>query len=373
MRELTLHTKTFMETIKMDFIDKMRQFSLRVASLQDTVQTEEATKTALVMPFFSMLGYDVFNPEEFVPEFTADVGIKKGEKVDYAIMQDGKPVILIECKKCGVPLEQHDSQLFRYFGTTTSKFAILTNGSTYRFFTDLEAPNKMDDTPFLELDLLNLDENIVAEVKKFCHDSFDIAKIFDTASELKYAGIIKKILRDEFSSPSDNFVRFILSRGVYEGTKTQNIIDKYSPLVKRALTQYINDVVNDKIQSALKSEDEKSPQFSAVEDTSSQLDADKKKASVVTTDEELQAFYIVRSLIRDTIPIDRVTYKDTINYFSIIIDEKVSKWICRLVLRENVKSVIFPNGNSNAKYILKSIDDLYNLQDKLCERAQDLL
>ena len=133
----------------MDFIDQLKQFSKRVDSLKGSISTEEATKTAVIMPFFAMLGYDVFNPQEFVPEFTADVGIKKGEKVDYAIIQDGEPVILIECKSISENLNKHDSQLFRYFGTTSAKFAILTNGMEYRFYTDLDNPNKMDESPFL--------------------------------------------------------------------------------------------------------------------------------------------------------------------------------------------------------------------------------
>lgn len=61
----------------MDFIDQLKQFAKRVDTLKDSIQTEEATKTAIIMPFFSMLGYDVFNPQEFVPEYTADVGIKR--------------------------------------------------------------------------------------------------------------------------------------------------------------------------------------------------------------------------------------------------------------------------------------------------------
>ena len=133
----------------MDFIDQLKQFAKRVESLKDTIQTEEATKTAIIMPFFSMLGYDVFNPQEFIPEFTADVGIKKGEKVDYAIMMNDHPAILIECKSISENLDRHDSQLFRYFGTSEAKFAILTNGIIYRFYTDLENPNKMDEDPFL--------------------------------------------------------------------------------------------------------------------------------------------------------------------------------------------------------------------------------
>lgn len=157
----------------MDFIDELRQFSKRVESLKDLLPTEEATKNALILPFFQMLGYDVFNPLEFMPEFTADVGIKKGEKVDYAILLDNKPAILIEAKWCGEALDKHDSQLFRYFGTTEAKFGILTNGIVYKFYTDLDEPNKMDLSPFLEFNLLDLNDSVVQEIKRFCKERID--------------------------------------------------------------------------------------------------------------------------------------------------------------------------------------------------------
>lgn len=150
-----------------NFIDQLKALSNRVDKIKNSITTEEATKTSLVMPFFQILGYDIFNPEEFTPEFTADVGIKKGEKVDYAILNKGEPVILIEAKSVNEKLERHDSQLFRYFGTTTAKFAILTNGITYRFYTDLDEENKMDASPFFEFDIVNLKESAIPELAKF--------------------------------------------------------------------------------------------------------------------------------------------------------------------------------------------------------------
>jgi len=133
----------------MDFKDQIKQLGERVIRLKDQIQTEEATKNAFIMPFIQALGYDVFNPLEVVPEFTADIGIKKGEKVDYAIMKEGQPIILIECKWWGDNLDVHNSQLFRYFHTTKSKFGLLTNGIQFRFYTDLMETNKMDEKPFL--------------------------------------------------------------------------------------------------------------------------------------------------------------------------------------------------------------------------------
>ena len=165
----------------MEFNDVIKQFSERILSLKDTITTEESTKMSLVVPLFQLLGYDVFNPNEFCPEYIADVGIKKGEKVDYAILENGQPNILVECKSCSEQLDKHSSQLFRYFGTSPAKFGILTNGIIYRFYTDLEESNKMDLVPFLEIDMTNLKDSSINELKKFCKDNFDKDKIFSTA------------------------------------------------------------------------------------------------------------------------------------------------------------------------------------------------
>lgn len=77
-----------------DFTDRIRDLAAQVRIQLPNIQTEEATKNALIMPFITALGYNVFNPTEVTPELHADVGLKKGEKVDYAILVDGKPAIL---------------------------------------------------------------------------------------------------------------------------------------------------------------------------------------------------------------------------------------------------------------------------------------
>jgi len=169
----------------MDFIDDLRNFASRAQKIKDAIATEDATKTSLIMPFFQMMGYDIFNPMEFVPEFTADVGIKKAEKVDYAVCFDGNPVILIECKKCGEVLDKHSSQLFRYFGTTTAKFAILTGGIIYKFFTDLNEQNKMDLEPFLVFNILDVPEHVVQELRRFAKEVLDVEAACLAAVELK--------------------------------------------------------------------------------------------------------------------------------------------------------------------------------------------
>lgn len=345
--------------------ESLKNLSERVVLLKDNIHTEEATKTSIVMPFFQALGYDVFNPLEFVPEFTADVGIKKGEKVDYAIFINNTPSILIEAKSISEKLEKHNSQLFRYFGTTSAKFAILTNGIEYKFYSDLDEPNKMDDTPFFEFDILNITDVQISELKKFKKDNFDLDKILNSASDLKYLGLIKKALREQFLSPSDEFIKLILSSGVYSGIKTQAIIEKYRPIVKRALSQYINDTVNEKIQSALNNEPISEQTEENIETSISN--------EIITTVEELQAFYIVRSIVATNIDLDRITYKDTKSYFSILLDGKVTKWLCRLYWKETVQYIVIGDEESTEKIDLSSLNDIYSISDKLIKRLKQLI
>lgn len=357
----------------MDFIDQLKQFSNRVGAIKDTVQTEEATKTAIIMPFFSMLGYDVFNPQEFVPEYTADVGIKKGEKVDYAIIRDGTPVILIECKSVSENLGRHDSQLFRYFGTSEAKFAILTNGVIYKFFTDLDNPNKMDSDPFLTVNILEIRDNQVQELKKFCKSEFDIDSIFSTASELKYVHEFKAAFAKQLENPTDDFTKLFL-QGCYSAPKTQAVLDKFRPVLKKALNDYISETMNDKIKTALGGSggsvsvaSEKVPADPAPtsEDAAPEKDAP-MQPRIVTTEEELEAYFIIKNLLKDVVDINDITYKDTESYINILYKANTRKWICRLCLKENQKVLLIPDANKKAeKYMLSDIYELQQYSDAL--------
>lgn len=355
----------------MDFLDKLNQFSKRVESLKDNLTTEEATKTALIMPFFSLLGYDVFNPMEFVPEYIADVCSKKGEKVDYAILKDNEPIILVEAKCIGADLTKNDAQLYRYFTATKSKFAILTDGVIYRFYTDLDEPNKMDITPFLELDLLNIDDSLIIELKKFRKDTFNVETIFETASELKYSYAIKNILNNDLINPSDDFVRYIISN-FYNGIKTSNVIDKFRPIVKKSMNQFINDFMNDKLKTILSSNvggevtEIATPVLNEVNDNILTDDIDDNSSKIVTTEEEIEGYNIVRSILSEITDIDNIAYKDVEKYFGILYQGNTRKWICRLYFNKTKKSIVIPDENKkDIRYNIDKPSDIYKYKSDL--------
>lgn len=353
----------------MEFEEIIKNFAKRINNLKEDIKTEEATKTSLIMPFFQLLGYDVFNPNEFTPEYVADVGIKKGEKVDYAIVLNDEVVMLIEAKSINEKLEKHDSQLFRYFGTTKAKFAILTNGIIYKFFTDLEKTNVMDSTPFLEINLEDISDNDISELKKFQKETFDIDKIFSTASDLKYLGIMKKVLKEEFANPSDDFVKLILNKEIYDGVKTANVIDKFKPLLKKSITSYINEIINNRLQSAIKNDDDET-----INEEETVNEKENVEDDIVTTVEEIQSFYIVKSILSEFCDPKRITYKDTTRYFGVLFDNKVTKWICRVYLKETVKYIVISDENKNEiRYDIKNINDIYNYKNELIKRLSQFV
>lgn len=246
----------------MDFIDEVRtrsgRFQKRVEKMANSEFIEEQTKTSFVLPFIQMLGYDIFDPLEVVPEFTADVGTKKHEKVDFALMKDGAPALLIEVKKLGTSFAgEHMSQLLRYFSVTEARVGILTDGITYLFFSDLDQKNIMDPRPFYEFNMLEFTDSQVKELKRFTKDQFDKDSVVDAAKILKYTTQIKGLFANELAQPSGQFVKFVLGE-IYEGRITAGVRQRFTDLIHSAFNQFINDKIRDRLNTAINQEDEQS-------------------------------------------------------------------------------------------------------------------
>ncbi len=351
----------------MDFAELLTALATKVRNQRDAIQTEEATKNAFVMPFIStILGYDVFNPLEVVPEFTADVGVKRGEKVDYAVMRDGEVQILIECKKSTEPLRiEHASQLFRYFAVTNARIAVLTNGQVYQFYTDLDAPNKMDDKPFLVLDLLDIDETLIPELRKLTRDVFDLDSIISAAGELKYIGQIKRTIATQFKNPEDDWIRFFTTR-VYEGAFTQKVREQFTTLVTKASKQYLNDQVNDRLKSALGASvfspsdaEEQAEVVTSKQVAQDDLDRD---TELETTLEELEGYQIVKAIACSEVRPQRVVHRDAKSYFAVLLDDNNRKPIARLHFNGKKQKYLglFDVDKVETRHPIESLDEIYH-------------
>lgn len=363
----------------MDFKDAVLQLAERIEKQKDAIITEEGTKNAFIMPLIASLGYDIFNPFEVVPEMDCDLIKKKGEKIDYAIMKDDSPILLIECKHCKQDLKLHDTQLQKYFVASNARFGVLTNGIEYRFYTDLEKVNLMDERPFLIVNMLDLSDNDIEQLKKFHKSYYDESNILSTASELKYTTEIKSILNKEFVSPTPDFVKFFVKQ-VYDGQATQKVVEQFTPILKKSIASVVNDIISDRLNVAIKSGEQQDVPTTqeatqpAVEDVLPDgVVVMDKENGIVTTQEEIDAYNIIRSILRKFISADKIVYKDFKSYFAIGIENSSYWWICRLSFGSRKKSIYFPTEDykSQEKYDIDSIDGIFDCIGKL-EQAFDI-
>jgi hypothetical protein len=329
------------------------------------VQTEEATKNAMILPFIQSLGYNVFDPQEVTPELVADVGTKKGEKVDYAILKDGKPIVLIECKKCGGDLSiNHASQLFRYFHVTEARFGVLTNGLTYRFFTDLERPNKMDEKPFFEFNILDFKERDVEELKKFAKTAFDLDTILTTANDLKYTRAIQNRLAEWMVNPTEDFVRLVSADLLGNKRFTPPVRDQFTVITKRAFEQLVGAMINERLKGAMTPE---SAPTVAVAEPVIPTPGQPAEPVVSTSPEEIEGFHAVRAILRGLVSTKRIVLRDAQTYCAILLDDNNRKPLCRLRFNNPAKLRLglFNAQKDEEQIALETVDDIFNYADRL--------
>lgn len=358
----------------MDFIDQLQSLSATIPKQMDKLLTEESTKHALVLPFINALGYNVFNPSEVVPEYNADFGTKIACKCDYAIFLNGSLIMLFECKWAGRDLEKKDEdQLRQYFAACPQvRFGVLTNGLVFKFFSDTENHNTMDEKPFLEFDMRDVKQPAVKELKRFTKSAFDAQQLANVAEELKYTTEIKRIVALEFASPSPDFIKFF-ARQVYPGkVVTQNILEKFSVLTKNALKHFVSDRISHTLKSAL---DEQDKEQSKSQET--EVAGDEKAADgIITTPEEMEGYQIVRAILHETVNPERVAMRDKKKYCGILLDDNQRKPICKFYFDDPEKQVgLFDRDKNEEKIVLTKLSDLFKFSDRMkdCVKNYDQL
>lgn len=342
---------------------KLEQLHQRVSGLKDQIATEEATKNAFVLPFIQILGYDVFNPTEVIPEYIADIGTKKGEKVDYLIKKDDEPILIIECKSWKENADAHNSQLHRYYHVSKARFGVLTNGIVYNFYADLEKPNIMDDKPFLTINIEDIKDNSIKILESFTKNAYNLETILDSAEGLKYIKAIRKEFEKEIENPSDEIVKLLVNR-FFEKPLTANRMIAFKEYTKKALTISINESINFRLKSALnineqiekKEEQIQTPQI-----------GENNEPKIITTEEELDAFQIVKAILREKIASERIAHRDTLSYFGVLLDDNNRKPLCRFHFNTSKKYLeVFHNGkDSGEKILLNNLDEIYNFRTEL--------
>lgn len=349
---------------------KLEQLHQRVDVLKEQINTEEATKNAFVMPFIQILGYDIFNPTEVIPEFICDIGTKKGEKVDYVIKKDGEPILIIECKHWKENVDAHNSQLHRYYHLSKARFGVLTNGHIYNFYADLEKPNIMDEKPFFTLDLSNLKGSSIKLLENFTKTDYNLENILDSAEGLKYIKAIRNEFEKEIQDPSDEMIKLLVSR-FFDKPLIASRLVTFKEYTKKAFSNSINESINFRLKNALNI-NENVPS-KVVEQTNLIDENSSDGPKFITTEEEMEASQIVKAILREQLPSSRIAFRDTQSYFGILLDDNNRKPLCRLHFNSGNKYLeVFHQGKDNGeKKLLNSIDDIYNYKTELLDTTKN--
>jgi len=380
----------------MSFTDDVQKLSQQVKERKQYVRSEASTKSSLINPFIRLIGYDTEDPREVVGEYSADFAKRTGGKlecVDYALFKDGKPVIFIEAKPIGEELGNHEPQLARYFNATAEvRFGILSNGIVYKFFSDLKRRNIMDSEPFFEFNFDNYLDTDLQALAKFRKAEFDVQALVKLAEELAYLSNLKCILRVMFRNPTDDFIGF-LTRKIYSGKVNQRIIDRFRPLVKQSTSAVIVELVSQGVVEVISKPQEKQEPKSERLAKEPIPEAGDEKPEVVTTEEELKAFYLIKEMVSNAVPDPSViSYTDRVYYFSVHLDSP-SKWFVRLRCRPRKSSIVlrispeeaqglavgftvrkYIGGSLDlAEVIISSIEDIKHLQNLLVASLRKVL
>ncbi len=344
----------------MELEAKLEALSEKAHKHREVLATEEAAKTALVMPFLQALGYDVFNPSEVVPEFTCDVATKKGEKVDYAIIIDGNVSMLIECKPINQELSlKHAGQLYRYFSVTDAKFAILTNGALFKFYSDLDSSNRMDEKPFYEFDLSKLKKSDFRNIAKFQRTGFDVESIIETAASLQMEGAVTKTLLKEMAEPSPELIRLIAAQ-VTDGrlsAGTKAAIGKHIPNAFKAI---LREKLNDRLTSAIDEGSDEEPVI---------------VSEIETTADEIEGFQIVRAIASEVVDPSRIFMRDSKSYCAVLLDDNNRKPIARLHFNSETSRYVgtFDDEKEEIRNPIDTTIDIFHHKAAILNRVKAML
>ncbi len=347
----------------MELIDKFKLLGQKAAKSGPSLINEEITKTALIMPFIQLLGYDIFDPSEVIPEFQAQAGVKKDQRVDYALCKDGNPVILIEAKAFGSSLDKDQlDQLKRYFPfVKTARVGILTDGNRYRFFTDLEAENVMDDSPYLEISLDNIDEDSLSKLLLLAKDRYNDDNTVKQAEQLKFTKQFKIILSNQFEQPEEDFMLFFAKK-VWNGKITQNVKDKLTPLLKESFRQWTEERINDRLRKAIEGEEK-------ITQSEGLPQEDKKQLEPAANELDIMGLNIVKAILSEVCDVGRLSLRPSKSYCALLLDDNNRKTIVRFYFKnaERLKMDLYGFMRVEPPFVIESVDSIYNYRNQIIE------
>lgn len=356
----------------MAFERSMKELIEKIDKEKSYANNEQATKVAFINPFLDNLGYDVRDPRKVQHEYSSEAGGKKGEKVDYAIMKDNIPIMIVEAKHHDKKLVSWGTQLQRYFNVMPSvKFAILTNGIEYKFFTDFDEVNMLDNQPFMHINLNDMSESNFKQLEKFAYDNLDLESAYENAAYQKSMMQIHNVLVENFNTPSDSFIEFF-ARNIDIGQKavTSKIKEDLRAPLKQTLDNFITSKIRKSLLHSLGATEE------IANNSTQEAEAPEKAINTERTvkspsEDDLQALMIVRAIIAEFAPVEEMFLKNTTTYTTILRYNKTTRWITRIWFSsKNIRIEINAPSVAGQKFDLESLSGFYSYKKAILEALE---
>jgi predicted type IV restriction endonuclease len=367
----------------MELVEKLMGLKTKIEKTREHVKTEQAAKTAFVLPFLQILGYDIFNPSEVIPEHTADWAEKKGEKVDYAIKIDGKIEMLIECKALDDKLDvSKASQLGRYFSSITdADIGVLTNGITYKFYTDLDKKNVMDKKPFLTFDFDNPNEELIPRLDMFTKEKISGTEGREEIEKLRNYSAALQVIKNEYKNPSEGWARFVIGEVGYIKRASRDTVEEFQGHLKKIVDHQNRAYLKarfDKLQGQDKAMDE-SP---ALDDSKSDTPAIPSIASDMGFNntfgmlEEIQGLAVVKSIlygVSDDYDSSKISLMDWKGFCNVIYDKKRNDVVVRMYFNRADKGKLYieiPGNDDLGKKQISNVQEMNDHREQIIESAK---
>jgi hypothetical protein len=367
-----------------DFRQKFKTFSERMISISTRCNNEEATKLFLVLPLINFLGYDTMNPDEVCPEHNADFSDKYKNRVDFAILKEGAPVIAIECKSLGSELKDDRGQLRSYFNAApTVKMGVITDGMVYEFYADSDEPNMMDSNAFLSFDLHDIakgkiEDSVVDGLKSLQKSNFDPENIGAEAKrKLIFQNLVQKI-EELAKEPSDAFVRLLLQGIGLSNIRSKAMAD-YITLTKSAFGEFINLRILQRLDLPAKDKEADKPLVAA--DVSKTDNDDNKDQEIIPSEIEIEVFEYTKkrlAFLSDTdelfSAIDFIEFKDYKGKFVVFYGKERAGRLFDLYESKEVKYKFDFGEASGGEITTNNLSDIDTaLINTFKERVADIL
>ena len=377
--------------------DEIKALAERIPGLRPMLDDEAKTKQFLILPLIRALGYDDANPAEVVPEFVVDYDTSASWKIDYALMSNREPLVVIECKRLSNQLEENEvNQLGRYFPNARragAQIAILTNGVIYKFFADKpNQQNIMDAKPFWTTNLESLRNNDLLQLRNFTKDNFNAENAVASASKFRHITEMKIALARQLTEPEDGFVEWMVRQTgqTYDRRVTSSRREEIRDLARTAFHEFVKDHVNDAVDDTLLEIRERAAQGIApiTEEQDALLQADSgddvgdsghADDKIITTEQELQAFDVVKGIAQEVVRAERVFMRDYRNYSAIMLDDNRRRPLCRLRLEGRQMQIGLFDGSRVGGHLveqqhnIESLNDIYNHADQIRETVRRYL